>query len=290
VNSRKTWCGLEAKTTQYLASGDRLKRLREAKGISRAELAVILKVDVSSIAGWEGGNRLPRERRRRSLARVLGVDLETLFKLNIDTHPALTTATLVDTVSVLPDLLIDLTQRTSTRIRALRLAAPYVTPAHVQIEWRNLVDRRIRDGTLEVERIEIFYDLRRLQEILSNIIRYDGRPYLVMSFCAGISEVVPAFGGYFFDEEEFLLGAYWTGVPPRDRPGIRLSGPPFQRFFHDYWNEIWRRGTLLNIRGAHDLTTVRDVALKLGLVEGDWDRFVEEAKRLDIEDGAPPLI
>lgn len=273
----------------FLKAGDRVKRLREAKGISRRELAVTLKVDLSSIAGWEAGKRLPREAQRRAIARALGVDLHTLFADRVD-EAAPITAALIDTVDRLPELLVELTKRTRARLRAFRLAAPYVTPAHVQVDWRKLVDERIRSGTLEVERIEIFYDLRRLQETLSNIFRYDGRAYHVKSYCAGLQEIAPAFGGYCFDDDEFLLGAYWTGIPPHRRPGIRISGAPFRRFFQEYWDEVWRRGTLLNTQGAHNLSAVRDVAVALGLAEAAWPRFVKDARHLSIGDGAPPLI
>jgi len=270
--------------------GEQLKLLREAKGISRREFATVLKVDVSSIAGWESGKRLPRDRLRRGIARALGADIDCLFGSDTDGKAAPIAATLIDTVDTLPGLLIDLTRSTRTRMRALRVAAPYATPAYVQVEWRNLVDERIRNGTLEVERIEIFYDLRRLQESLSNIFRYSGRGYHLKSYCAGVTEVVPAMGGYFFDDDEFLLGAYWTGIPPHRRPGIRLSGRPFRQYFQEYWDEIWRRGLLLNVRGSHDLSAVRTVALALGLIEREWPRFVAEAKTLQVGDGAPPLI
>jgi transcriptional regulator with XRE-family HTH domain len=274
--------------TTHPETGGRIKRLREARGLSRRDLAGVLKVDVSSIAGWEAGKRLPRRHHWPAITRTLGADLGALFPQTEAGAPV--AAALVDTVGALPGLLVDLTRRTRSQICALRLAAPYVTSAHVQVEWRKLIDQRLRGGTLAVERIEIFYELRRLQETLSNILRYDGRNYWVKTYCVGLKEVPPVFGGYFFDDDEFLLGAYWTGIPPHRRPGLRVSGAPFQRFFREYWDEIWRRGTLLNTQGAHHLGAVRDVALTLGLPKGDWDRFLKEARHLKVGDGAPPLI
>jgi transcriptional regulator with XRE-family HTH domain len=267
-----------------------MRRLREAKGLSRRNLAETLRIDVTSLVGWEGGVRLPRDGIRKRLARLLDTNIETLFAGTHGYEPAPLKAVALDTIGELPDLLIQHTRGAHKLVRALRLSAPYVTPAHVQTEWRTLISERILDGTLEVQRIEVFYDLRRLQEVLSNIIRYDGRHYFVKSHCAGIKEIVPAFGAYIFDNDEFLLGAYWTGVPPSNKPSLRLSGAPFQTFFNAYWEEIWRRGTYLNIQGAHDLSVVRELACKLGLRPDDWERFVEEARMLEIGDGAPPLV
>lgn len=274
----------------YREIGRRMRRLREAKGLSRRNLADALRVNVTSLVGWEGGVRLPRDTVRKRLARLLDTGIESLFAGTQDYEPAPIRASTFDTIGELSDLLLQHTRSAHKLVRALRLSAPYITPAHVQTEWRSLISRRILDGTLEVQRIEVFYDLRRLQEVLSNIMRYDGRRYSVKSHCAGIKEVIPAFGAYMFDNDEFLLGAYWTGVPPSNKPSLRLSGPPFQTFFNAYWEEIWRRGTYLNIQGAHDFSAVQEIAFKLGLPPDDWEQFVEEARTLEVGDGAPPLV
>lgn len=276
----------DAGETPYAGSGCLMRRLREAKGLSRRDIAEAIKVDVSSVVGWEQGKRLPREKLRLPLARILGSDVSTLFAGG---QAPLLTAALFDTIEELPDLLLELTQATR-RLRALRLAAPHVTPSFVLMEWRRLVAERLLDGSLEVQRIEIFYDLRRLQEVLANIIRYEGRPYYVKSFCPGLREVAPAMGGFFFDEDEFLLGAYWSGMPPIGRPGLRLHGHPFRVFFEGYWHEIWGRGTLLNLNGAYELSAVRTLALTLGLKPEEWEDFVAKAKILEVGDGAPPLV
>jgi hypothetical protein len=69
-----------------------------------------------------------------------------------------------------------------------------------------------------------------------------------------------------------------------------MSGGPFQTFFGEYWDEIWRRGTLLNISGSHDLRAIKAIAYTLGLPRNNWKKFVEEARGLRIGDGAPPLV
>lgn len=271
------------------AIGRRIRRLREAKGLSRQQIAARLAVDLTAVAAWEAGKYLPRIGRRLKLAALLGTDAGTLFAESQDGLPAGGSAALIDTVDELPGLLRELMEHAERDLKAFRLSAPYTTPSYVQEEFRGRLDGRLMAGTIEVQRIEIFYGLNRLKETLSNIIRYDGRPYVVKSYCAGLKEVVPGMGGYIVDDREFLVGAYWT-APPYKRRGLRLSGEPFRTYFTDYWQETWRRGTLLNPHGAKDLSAVREVALKLGLAADDWHKFVDEASRFKMDDDLPPLI
>lgn len=274
----------------YRAVGTRIKRLREAKGLSRRELAARLSVDITSLLGWEAGRRLPREQYRLKLAQLLGTNLGSLFAPTADRQPEPVAASIIDTIDDLPKTLNELLARTRKRLRALRVAAPYPTPAHVQREFRVKIAERLLADTIEVQRVEIFYDLRRLQEVISNLFRYAGHPYHVKSYCIGVSEVVPALGGYFFDDDVFMLGAYWTGVPPHQKPGVRMSGDPFRVFFAEYWSEIWRRGKLLSIDNAHQIAELRSMALTLGLPEKKWKSFLDEAKAIQVGDGAPPLV
>ncbi len=257
--------------------------------MSRKTLAEILKVDSTAVASWELGKYLPRDGHRRSIADALGTEPHLLFSNPSLAAPPPIMASITNTFADLPGLLMELLA-TSRQMRALRLAAPYSTPTNVQMDFRESVSDRILAKTLEVQRVEIIYSLDRLKEITSNIFRYDSTSYFVKSYCPGLKEVAPAMGGYFFDDSEFLIGAYWTGIPPHNRPGLRLSGEPFTTYFNAYWEEIWRRGTLLNMKGAHDFSVVRAVALSLGLDEADWSGFLEEARTLELGDGVPPLI
>lgn len=260
------------------------------RGLSRQDIAVRLHVDVTAVSAWEAGKYAPRSSHRLALAHALETDIEALFSAAPDAETQPVRAEVVDTVEELPSLLIQLLGRTQNRLQALRLAAPYSTAAYVQTEFRATISERLRSRSIEVQRVEIFYSLDRLKEVLANIMRYDGCSYHVKAYCVGTSDVAPAIGGYFFDENDFLLGGYWTGIPPLDRPGLHLQGDPVRTFFRAYWNEIWHRGRLLNIRGAHDLSAVRDLAQRLGLRNSLWNDFCEEARALDIGDGAPPLI
>jgi len=271
-------------------NGKRLKLLRQSNGLSRREIAEGLGVDISAVAAWENGRYSPRDKHLKNLASVLDVDVSELFSTAPDSSCAENSVALFDTIKDMPQLMLDLLGRTNRTLKDLRIAAPYGTPTHVHKEFRAKISERILNDTLEVQRVEIFYSLDRLAEVLSNIFRYDGRPYWVKAYCTGVSEVVPGVGGYFFDDEYFLLGAYWTGIPPQNRPSLHLSGEAFSIFFKEYWDEIWRRGTLLNPRGKHGLDAVRTCALQLGLPAENWDGFVEQARNFEVGDLHPPRI
>jgi transcriptional regulator with XRE-family HTH domain len=269
--------------------GAHIRRLREAKGLSRNELAHKIAVDVSSIAGWENGKRLPRETIRTRLAQVLDCALPELMAPHAE--PAVPAAvSILDVTHEFPQLFAECARTVRHTLRALRLSSPYSTAVNVQAEARQIISERILAGTLEVQRAEIFYTLDRLKEVLSNILRYDGKAYYVKAYCVGLTEVAPFVGAYIFDDSDLIIGGYWTGYPPQGQPVMRIAGAPTKVFFQSYWKEIWGRGTLLNSHGGRDLSAVKEVALKMGLPARQWRRFVEEAVSLDIGDGAPPLI
>lgn len=248
-------------------------------------LAARIGVDASAVAAWERGDYQPRATRLTALVDVLGAGLDGEASGGSSKGGARLLESLADLPAAFEELL------PATRVlRALRLAAPYGTAANVQTAFRQTVGDRLMAGSLEVQRIEIFYSLDRLKEALFNVLAYDPVRYMLTSYCAGMAEVAPAVGGYMFDWREFFIGAYWTGIPPHDKPGLRCWGEPFATFYQAYWGETWGRGTLLNQRGGHDLSAVRGVALALGLKPRDWPKSVEEARALTIGDGAPPLI
>lgn len=280
---------MSAISVEQRSVGSRIRRLREAKGLSRNELAHKIAVDVSSIAGWENGKRLPRENIRTRLAHVLGCELPVL--MSPGSEPAEPTAiSVIDVTSEFPRIFAERAREVRHTLRALRLSSPYSTAVHVQAEARQIISERILAGTLEVQRAEIFYTLDRLKETLSNILRYDGRAYYVKAYCVGLTEVAPFVGAYTFDDSDLIIGGYWTGYPPQGQPVMRITGPAVKIFFQSYWKEIWGRGTLINTHGGRDLATVKEVALKMGLPARQWRRFVEEAMSLQIGDGAPPFI
>jgi transcriptional regulator with XRE-family HTH domain len=269
--------------------GRRIRRLRQTKGFSRNDLARRLKVDVSSLAGWEAGKRLPRDTHRARLARALDCDLSLMLSPDEEMVRPLK-ASLLNSHDELPDALAECARNAKRMLKGARLASAYSTAAYIQTEWRAVIAERLLKGTIEVQRIEIFYTLDRLQEALSNILRYEGKAYHVKAYCVGLKDVMPVMNGYCFDDLDFFFGGYWGGIPPGNQPSLRISGPVIREFYLGYWDEVWPRGALLNIRGARDLSTVQAAAVKLGLQPRHWKRFLEEARELEIGDGAPPLV
>lgn len=63
----------------YKEVGKRMRQLREAKGLSRRNLADALRVNVTSLVGWEGGIRLPRDGIRKRLTHLLDTNIESWF-------------------------------------------------------------------------------------------------------------------------------------------------------------------------------------------------------------------
>ena len=274
-------------TTQTVSIGRRIRHLRETKGLSRAALARKINVDVSSIAGWEGGKRLPRDTVRTRLARALDCEVaELLSPFKEIAEPS--TVDVIDVSKDFPALFADRARSVRHTMRTLRLASPYSTTVNVQTDARRIIGERLIAGTMEVQVLEIFYTLDRLKETLCNILRYDGRRYYVKACCVGLKEVAPFLGGFGFDDGDIFVGGYWTGSPPQGQPVMRIRGPAIKIFLQSYWKEAWQRGIILNAHGGRDLSIMKDTAISMGLPSRNWKRFLEEARALDIGDGAPP--
>lgn len=58
--------------------GKRLKRLREAKGLSQPALATAATVPIGTLRGWEQGRRVPSVDVAARLAVAMGVSLDEL--------------------------------------------------------------------------------------------------------------------------------------------------------------------------------------------------------------------
>lgn len=57
---------------------NRIKELREARGLSQPELDMILRLAPGTLSRWERGVVTPTPRNQAKLARRLGVDVEQL--------------------------------------------------------------------------------------------------------------------------------------------------------------------------------------------------------------------
>lgn len=67
-------------STDYNMLGDRLARLRRAKGLSKSDLAEQLGVTATSICYWEQGRSRPRLARIEALAALLGTSPAELIR------------------------------------------------------------------------------------------------------------------------------------------------------------------------------------------------------------------
>ncbi|MDR7060839.1 MULTISPECIES: helix-turn-helix transcriptional regulator [unclassified Sphingopyxis] len=99
---------------RYEVLGDRLARLRQARGLSKTDIAGRLGVTVTSICYWEQGRSRPRLARLQALADLLGTSPTEL--LSRDSAPG-------------SDHLSDLV----TRMRAEIAHAAGTTPSKVRI-------------------------------------------------------------------------------------------------------------------------------------------------------------
>ena len=60
---------------------ERLRQLREEKGLTQAQLAEIIGVDLRTVSIWERGIRLPKDEYIIELCYALGVEMTYLFGL-----------------------------------------------------------------------------------------------------------------------------------------------------------------------------------------------------------------
>src|SRR5262245_42019720 len=66
---------------RYMAFGEELQRLREAAGLSQAELAGRAGLSLRSVQNWEQGHRKPKADALLALSGPLQVPVETLVAL-----------------------------------------------------------------------------------------------------------------------------------------------------------------------------------------------------------------
>ena len=62
---------------------EKVKELRKEYGMSQKELAELIKVDRSTVAGWETKGRMPDVMLLINIANVFGVSLDSLVGRNI---------------------------------------------------------------------------------------------------------------------------------------------------------------------------------------------------------------
>lgn len=242
-------------------------------------------MDVSAVASWEAGRYLPRDVHRAALAKLLDVDL-TAF-LSDDKHARGISAASVHGTEI-GRLLAELIEGCQKQLTILRVSSPFVTRRHQMVEFRQIADRRLLDHSLDVKIIEVFYGVQRLQEVFSNIFRYDGCSYSVKTFIPPTDGVVPGIDTYIFDRSVAVLGSYWPTPITDERPVLQIAGEPLVAFLREHWNGLWRCAISLNPSGARDLSAIQELSPQLGIPESGWREFVEQSKRFSLGDNVPP--
>ncbi|MDC0980300.1 helix-turn-helix transcriptional regulator [Bdellovibrionales bacterium] len=58
--------------------GDRIKKARDAAGLTQADLAEMVKVEPASVSRWEQGQSMPRPKRVKEIAKALNRDVDWL--------------------------------------------------------------------------------------------------------------------------------------------------------------------------------------------------------------------
>lgn len=66
-------------STKRTTMGDRIRMLRERRGLSQQALAVLCEVNASQVHRWERGRNEPSVESLRALARALDVSLDELI-------------------------------------------------------------------------------------------------------------------------------------------------------------------------------------------------------------------
>lgn len=273
-----------------ISAGRRIRRHRETKGISRSHLARLVGVDVTAVSAWETDKYRPRVDKRLRLASTFGVAVDALFP---DEEPVP-----VDGPSIRPIddfesfacLLLERTSQAERIIRAIHCSRCDTTRTAMMVEFRTLVSERLLAGTLAFDHIEMIYSLSRLKEVIWNIFRYEGRPYRMSAYCVDPSQATMGPNAFIFDERELLLGSDWQDARTEPKLRLALSTGTLISYFQQYWSGMWQGGVVLNAEGPRDLSSVRTLAIKLGLPSSDWPSFLEEARALATEDGAAPFV
>lgn len=273
-----------------VSAGMRIRHLREAKGMSRSYLARLVGVDVTAISAWESDKYRPRVEKRLRLANVFGVTPVELFPHRDPVPVDGPLIRPIDDFESFASLLLQRTSQAERLIRAIHCSRCDPTRTGTMTEFRTLVSERLLAGTLAFDHIEMIYDLSRLKEVIWNIFRYEGRPYRMSAYCADPGQPAPGPNAFLFDDRELLLGSDWQSDEMEPKLRLSLSTGPLISYFQQYWSGMWKGGIALNAEGPGDLSNARAFAIKLGLPPSDWPAFLEEARTLTIEDGAPPFV
>lgn len=233
------------------AIGKRIKARRIALGLYQRDLKIRTGMkDERSVRDWEKGHLPKSHERRLRIAKALDIPAGVLFSRDLDLQPK--TLRFVGGDIAIGDTLARLGSQ-ATMLRIFRGA--HGEEMNIYADYREIVARRIHNNELNARCVELIWRADRLEEILSNIIRFNGHQYEARAYVPDESESIgPGFSCYIFDETDVVFSGLWdTSMPGFLRDGLWLTGPAAKDAISEYWIHKWERATPITLRSAKSI-------------------------------------
>lgn len=279
------------RNSDLIAISQQIRQARLIKGISRRELAGLIKVDVTAIIAWESGKYLPRDTHRIALARHLDLNLLNLYSAPPhNQHLDQLWAKSTSFTQLCRQSFGEMVRNCKKQIKVLKLSYPYASNNASECDYCESLSRRILADDLEVRCVEIFYSPQRLQQAMANTLRYEGHSYTAKTFAACSKGVFPGIDFFIFDDVEIVMASFWAIEALDERPILHMRGEPFQVFIQEYWNEVWRHAIPLNPNFSTNIGAFRDIARALGQTKSQWERMQKDAYNTQQNSGGHILL
>lgn len=252
--------------------GLRLKSLRKERGLSQDALASRLGVTEATIRHWESDRNRPTRKRRGELAAALGVTEQALTE-----GPSESFVQELDIFEEMEELALKLLAEARV-VQSTRLAMNYVQPPAVQSQFKQEQVRRLKDGSVSIEKIEIFHIIDRIRDVIYNLNEYKDLNYRIR-YLPTPPRLIPMPNFYAFDMSNFIFGGYHVTHPPIDSHNIWLNGEVWTRFLGEYWKILWQQSLPLS-EVSDPINKLRSIAGAFGVDEEHWNALCVEAEEI----------
>lgn len=259
--------------------GIRLKTLRKERGLSQTALANRLGVTEATVRHWEHDRNRPSRKRREVLASALGVREQILTE-----GSSASFVHKIDTIEDMEEFALKLLAE-ARMVRSIRLSMNYAQPAEVQRRFKQEQVRRLREGSVSIEKIEIFHVPDRIRDAIYNLNHYRGLKYRIRYFCTP-PQPIPILNFYAFDMSNFIVGGYHVTHPPVGSQELWLSGDIWSRFLNNYWTTLWQHSLPLS-ELDDPIRELKSIATAIGIDEKRWDVLCIDAENIG-QRAAPP--
>lgn len=259
--------------------GNRLKALRRKQGLSQGALASRMGVTEATVRHWERDRNLPTRKRRSELASILGVTEQSLSE-----GSEKSTVQEFDIFREMEELSLKLLADAQI-VQSTRLAMNYVQPPAIQSRFKMEQVRRMKEGSLSIEKIEILYVPGRIRDIIYNFRAYRNLNYRVR-YLPTPPHPIPMPNFYAFDMTNFIFGGYHVTHPPTNSQNLWLSGEIWNRFLSEYWIALWQQSLALS-ELDDPMYELRSIARAIGLDDQQWQALCAEAEEIGARDIPP---